>query len=145
MYELSTDSKWFQNFTYSHMSIFCSPSKNQPEWTLLLSLSTGSESLVCPSLVAAWAVNNSLSSAAQPVCVAKPQQSQVQKKWKHTSLRILQAVKSASSICANMHTNKGMEIYFQLKKISGNAKATLEGSFISLIPFHRHHKDWQML
>lgn len=57
--------------------------------------------------------------------------------WKYTSLRIMQAVESACSMCANVHTNKGMKTFFQPKKIPGNTKATLNGSFISLIPFHR--------
>lgn len=138
MYKLSTERKRFQNFTLSHMNIFHSPCKNQPERTLLLSLSTGSESLVCPALVAAWACETTLSSAVQSIRVAKPHQSRVQKMWKYTSLRILQAVKPARSMCANKHTKKGIKASFQLKKISGNTKATLKGSFICLISFHRH-------
>lgn len=125
----------FHTFTYEHLQSY-----QKPAWENISHVSEHREQIPCLlitcSSMSLW--NSSLSSAGQSTWVAKSQQSQVQKIWKHTSLRMLQAVKSDSSMCGNMHTNKGMKTFSQPKKVSGNTKDTLKGSFISLIPFHRH-------
>lgn len=138
MYKLSTESKWFRNFTHSHMNIY-SPSKNQPERTFLMSLSTGSKFLVCPSLVAAWTCETTLYLLQSHLYGWKNPSNHRYKKCESILLSEYFKQLKVTAACVLTCTEiKGWKHFFQPKKISGNTKDTLKGSFISLIPFHRH-------